>query len=470
MTEDLCYQTVSELSDQIASGDLSPVEVTRAYLERAEQLDSRLASIITLLPARALADARAAEEEIQQGRVRGPLHGIPFGVKDLLDTKGIRTTWGSSIFADRVPDRDSAVIEKLLGAGGVLMAKLSMAEFAGGSLRSNLVEHPHNPWKLDRTTSGSSSGSGAATAAALVGFSIGSETGGSIMGPSASCGVCGVRPTYGRVSRYGCMALAWSLDKLGPMARSAEDCGLVLDAIAGHDPRDPRSSKSVFRFRRDPGPMTGRKVGLVRHELDLIPEENRAVFDRALDVLQQAGVAFEDVELPDFPYSQVYNVTRNPEAGAFYKHLFNDKRIEGQYDRARRADFLAGSMLPASDYVTAQRIRQMMVNAADELLAPFSAIIAPSRGRGAGLIDGAQTPRTTPTEQSEPPRRGAVMTRMANLTGLPGISIPCGFDGEEMPLGLHITARAWDEQSALDIAMAFQRETDFHRRRPGLRE
>ena len=467
MSEGLCYQTVSELSGQIASGELSPVEVTRAYLERAEQLDSRLASIITLLPERALADARAAEEEIQQGRVRGPLHGIPFGVKDLLDTEGIPTTWGSSIFADRVPNRDAAVIEKLLGAGGVLMAKLSMAEFAGGSLRSNLVEHPHNPWKLDRTTSGSSSGSGAATAAALVGFSIGSETGGSIMGPSASCGVCGVRPTYGRVSRYGCMALAWSLDKLGPMARSAEDCGLVLDAIAGHDPRDPRSSKSVFRFRRDPGPMTGRKVGLVRHEFDLIPEENRAVFDRTLEVLRQTGVVFEDVELPDFPYGEVYNVTRNPEAGALYKHLFNDKRIEGQYDRARRADFLAGSMLPASDYVTAQRIRQMMVNATNELLAPYSAIIAPSRGRGAGLIDAPPTPPTTP---SEPPRRGAAMTRMANLTGLPGISIPCGFDGEEMPLGLHITAQAWDEQSAFDIAMAFQRETDFHRRRPGLRE
>ncbi len=466
MSEDLCYQTVSELSGQIASGALSPVEVTEAYLERAQELDSKLASIITLLPDRALADARAAEEEIQQGRLRGPLHGIPFGLKDLLDTKGIRTTWASSIFADRVPTRDSAVVEKLLGAGGVLMAKLSMAEFAGGSLRSNLVDHPHNPWKLDRTTSGSSSGSGAATAAALVGFSIGSETGGSIMGPSSSCGVCGVRPTYGRVSRYGCMALAWSLDKLGPMARSAEDCGLVLDAIAGHDPRDPRSSEAVFRFRRDPGAMTGRKVGLVRHEFDLVPEENRAVFDRALEVLEQAGVAFEDVELPDFPYGEVYNVTRNPEAGAFYKHLFNDKRIEGQFDRARRADFLAGSMLPASDYVTAQRIRQMMVNATNELLAPYSAIIAPSRGRGAGLIDGPPTPPPTP---SEPPRRGAAMTRMANLTGLPGISIPCGFDVEEMPLGLHITARAWDEQSALDVAMAFQRDTDFHRRRPTLR-
>src|SRR3954470_7521502 len=210
MSEDLCYQNIVELSKQIAAKKLSPVELTQAYLERAESLNDKLKTVITLTREQALARAAEAEKEIRSGRVRGPLHGIPYGLKDLFDTKGIRTTWGSIIFKDRVPDRDATCVEKLNNAGGILIAKLTMSEFAGGSTRSNLVPFPHNPWKLDRTTSGSSSGSGASTAAGMVGFALGTETGGSIVGPAASNGVCGMRPTYGRVSRFGCMTLAWS--------------------------------------------------------------------------------------------------------------------------------------------------------------------------------------------------------------------------------------------------------------------
>ncbi len=474
MPEDLCYQTIGELSKQIAAKKLSPVELTQAYLERAESVGDQLKTVITLARDHAMARAREAEKEIKGGKLRGPLHGIPYGLKDLFDTKGIRTTWGSIIFKDRVPDRDATCVDKLNSAGGILIAKLTMSEFAGGSTRSNLVPFPHNPWKLDRTTSGSSSGSGASTAAGMVGFALGTETGGSIVGPASSNGVSGMRPTYGRVSRYGCMTLAWSLDKIGPLARSASDVGIILEAIAGPDPKDPTAGSSAFRFRQDPGKVSGKKIGIVRHEFDLASTANQAVFNNALDVLKQAGYVFEDVTLPDYPYAEVYNLISNVEGGTFFKSAFNDKRIEGMYDSARRADWLAASMLPASDYLTAQRIRSMITSDSDAIVSKYTAIIAPTSASGAGLIEPAANPNPNPAARGGGGRgadRGpaAALTRVGNIAGLPGISIPCGFDNEGLPLALHIVSRAWDEQSALDVAVTFQKETDFHRRRPTFR-
>lgn len=471
-TEDLCYQTVSELSKQIAAKKLSPVELTQAYLERAESVNEKLKTVITLTREQALSRAAAAEKEIRGGKLRGPLHGIPYGLKDLFDTKGIKTTWGSIIFKDRVPDRDATCVEKLNNAGAILLAKLTMSEFAGGSTRSNLVPFPHNPWKLDRTTSGSSSGPGAATAAGMVGFAIGTETGGSIVGPSAANGISGMRPTYGRVSRYGCMTLAWSLDKVGPLARSATDIGMILEVIAGADPKDPTASSNTFKFRPDPGKVTGKKIGIVRHEFDLAPPANQAVFSKALEVLKQAGFVLEDVSLPDRPYAEVYNLISNTEGGTFFKSAFNDKRIEGMYDTARRADWLAASMLPASDYLTAQRIRAMITSESDELVAKYTAIVAPTSETGAGLIEPPANPASTTGQRgSRGANRGpaAALTRIGNLAGLPGVSIPCGFDPEGLPLALHIVSKAWDEQSILDVAMTFQKETDFHRKRPAFR-
>jgi aspartyl-tRNA(Asn)/glutamyl-tRNA(Gln) amidotransferase subunit A len=472
MSEELCYQTIGELSRQIASRKLSPVELTQAYLERAESVNDKLKTVITLTREHALARAAQAEKEIKAGKPRGPLHGIPYGLKDLFDTRGIKTTWGSIIFKDRVPDRDATCVEKLNNAGAILIAKLTMSEFAGGSTRSNLVPFPHNPWKLDRTTSGSSSGSGASTAAAMVGFALGTETGGSIIGPSGANGVSGMRPTYGRVSRFGCMTLAWSLDKIGPLARSAADAGMILEAIAGADAKDPTSHPGTFKFRAEPGKIAGRKLGIVRHEFELASAANQAIFAKALDVWKQAGFVLEDVTLPDRPYAEVYNLISNTEGGTFFKPLFNDKRIEGMYDGARRADWLAASMLPASDYLTAQRIRAMITADSDELVSRYAALVAPTSASGAGLIEPSANPN--PAGQRGANRgaaRGpaAALTRIGNLAGLPGISIPCGFDAESLPLGLHIMSRAWDEQAAFDVAMVFQKETDFHRRRPAFR-
>src|SRR5215468_10138932 len=391
LSEDLCYQTISELSKQIAAKKLSPVELTHAYLERADAVNDKLKTVITLTRQQALSRASVAEKEIKAGKIRGPLHGIPYGLKDLFDTRGVKTTWGSIIFKDRVPDRDATCVEKLDKAGAILLAKLTMSEFAGGSTRSNLVPFPHNPWKLDRTTSGSSSGSGASTAAGMVGFALGTETGGSIVGPSAANGISGMRPTYGRVSRFGCMTLAWSLDKIGPLARSATDVGMILEAIAGPDPKDPTAG-SAFKFRPDPGKVAGRKLGIVRHEFDLAPAANQAVFEKALDVLKQAGFVLENVTVPDRPYAEVYNLISNTEGGTFFKSVFNDKRIEGMYDEARRADWMAASMLPASDYLTGQRIRAMITAESDEIVAKYSAIIAPTSETGAGLIEPPANP------------------------------------------------------------------------------
>jgi aspartyl-tRNA(Asn)/glutamyl-tRNA(Gln) amidotransferase subunit A len=336
-----------------------------------------------------------------------------------------------------------------------------MAEFAGGGQKTSLLEHTRNPWKLDRTTSGSSSGSAGATAAGMVVFAIGSETGGSIVSPSASCGVCGMRPTYGRVSRYGCMTLAWSLDKIGPLARSAVDVGTVLEAIAGHDPNDPTSGTSVFKFRPDPGRVRGRKIGVHRSEFQLRSAHNAAVFTKALDVLKQAGFELEDFQLPERPYGECYNMHTYSEARTYFKDLYDDKRIAGMYNNMRRDDWMATSLLPASDYVHASRVRQFIRMEADELLAKYTAVLAPTSGNGAGRI----SDQTLATVRTGPPR----VNSMAQLVGVPGISVPCGFDEDGMPLGLHITAKAWDEQSALDVAMAFQKETDWHTRRPTFR-
>ncbi|MGH9318387.1 MAG: amidase [Vicinamibacteria bacterium] len=445
--EDLCYQTVDELSSRIASREISPVELTRAYLERAEELNPRVNAVLTFLSEQAIARARTLESETS----RGPLHGIPCGVKDLLDTAGTRTTWGSGIFAERVPDRDAEVVSKLDEAGAVLIAKLHMSEFAGGATRSRRFDHPHNPWKLDRVTSGSSSGSGAATAAAQVAFAIGSETGGSIISPSAACGITGLRPTYGRVSRKGAMPLAWSLDKLGPMARSAVDCGIVLEAIA----------ERPFAFRREGGAMTGRRAAVVSYELELASEANRRIFEEAIEGLRRMGLATSDADLPDYPYREIYNVTSNGEAGTFFKPLFDDGRIAEMYSANRRADWMAASMMPASDYIRAQRIRAALTRDADALLGRVGLLVAATVPAGARPIAEEDAPPVPGT------REGKLM-RFANLAGLPGVSIPCGFDADGLPLALHIVGPAWEEQSILDVAMAFQRETDFHRRRPGL--
>ena len=293
------------------------------------------------------------------------------------------------------------------------------------------------------------------------------------MGPSGANGVSGMRPTYGRVSRRGVMALAWSLDKAGPIARSAQDLGLVLQVIAGPDALDRTSGRnSAFEFWREPGPIEGKKIGVVRAEFEgNTPAANQIVFTRALAVLRDAGYVLEEVVLPDYPYGQVYSVTSQTEAGANFKHLYDDKRIAGFWSADRRADWMAATLMPASDYIRAQRIRGLIKRDADAITSQYTAIVAPTGPTGSGPINPPARSATPAPAAPEAAERGAErkLNTMGNLAGLPSVSVPCGFDADGMPLGLHIAARSWDDQSALDVAMVFQNLTGFHRMRPAFR-
>ena len=484
MQEAVHFLTVRELADLLASGAITSVELTRAYLDRAEELDvppfelpseprtdhdGKLATMVTIAREHAMESAERADAELRAGRRRSILHGIPYGVKDLLDTDGVRTTWGSGIFRDRVPQRNAAVIDRLEEAGAVLMAKMSLGEFAGGNTSSAL-----NPWKLDRTSFGSSSGTVAGAVAGLIGFGIGTETGGSIVYPASSVGATGLRPTFGRVSRFGCMALSWSLDKIGPVGRSAEDCGHVLEQIVAHDPRDNSSVDRPFSFRADPGSMRGRRLGVHRPEFELSQSENtRRVFQEALDAFEQMGVIVEDIALPDsYPTGALFSSIVTVESGTNFQQLFEDGRAAGMFsfNADRAAGWMAGRMMPASDYLTAQRIRSQLVREADELVSRYDAVIAPTWPNGAALREVENGWPVPARNEWEPPNdldsATPRLNGIANLVGQPGLAVPCGFDEDGMPLSLQIVGSAFDDQAVLDFGMAFQRETDWHLRRP----
>ena len=479
MADDLWFLSVREQAALIAARTLSSVELTRAYIDRIERLDrppfalpaapqdrpgDKLATVTTFVRDGALAAAARADDEIRQAGPRSPLHGIPFGVKDLLDTNGVRTTWGSRVFADRVPARDAAVVERLHAAGAVLLGKMTTAEFAGGSTSTAL-----NPWKLDRSTQGSSSGTVAGVVAGFIGFGIGTETGGSIVFPAAAVGATGLRPTYGRVSRFGCMPLAWSLDKIGPVARTAFDCGLVLEVIAGRDRRDPGTAeRAAFQFRREPARLSGMRIGVHQREFDVAPEPNRRVFAAALDTLRTEGAVLEDISLPERPYAEVFSHIVSVESAAAFRDIFENARIDAMfpYNWSRRADWMAASMAPAFDYVKAQWIRQVIVNDADALMARHDLAVCPTFPTGSPSREAPTTPPIPPSPDRSAAPDIPRLNWMANLSGLPGMSIPCGFDDDGMPLALHVVGRPWQEQRVLDAAVAFQRATSWHEQRP----
>ena len=483
MQESLFFLTVRGLSEQLSSGVISSVELTEAYLNRADELDvppfelpneprsdheGKLATMVTIAREQALEAAEQADREFAAGQRRSILHGIPYGVKDLLDTTGVRTTWGSRIFMDRVPDRNATVIEKLQDSGAVLMAKMSLGEFAGGNTSTAL-----NPWKLDRTSFGSSSGTVAAAVAGLIGFGIGTETGGSIVFPASAVGASGLRPTFGRVSRFGCMALSWSLDKIGPVGRCAEDCGLILEQIAGRDERDNSTVDRTFSFRSDPGEMRGRRLGVHRAEFELSQSETtRRVFQEALDVFERMGVIIEDITLPVRPTGALFTTIVTVESGTNFAALFEDGSVDQMFsfNEDRRAGWMAGRMMPAADYLTAQRIRNQLTREADEIVGRYDAVIAPTWPNGAALREVSEGWPIPARNEWEPPGDSDIriprLNSIANLVGHPGLAIPCGFDEDGLPLSLQIVGSAWGEQRILDLGMAFQAETDWHLRRP----
>lgn len=508
LSDDLLYMTVEELGAQIRARKVSPVELTKSYLARLEKFGARLGAVATLTPELALEQARQAEKEIAAGRYRGPLHGIPYGAKDLLATRGIPTTWGAPPFRDQVFDFDATVIRRLRDAGAVLVAKLAMIELAGGGGYSSAAASlqgpsrcPHNP---GHWAGGSSSGPGAAVPSALVGFAIGSETLGSIITPSSFSGVSGLRPTYGRVSRHGAMALSWTMDKLGPMCRSAADCGLVLAAIAGKDPADASALDGDFHHRPAGAAVTraakrlahrlaGKRIGVLRPDFDQQGDlEVDEAFAGALDVLRRLGADLRETELSDFPYGAVAVTLYTAEAASIFRPFIESGKVQELLDEYQKSGLVAALSLAATDYLDACRIRSQILVELDKVFEQFDVLVAPSTRFVAPPIDAdLSAPRSTSSAPAVAPSRrpggpqpetstkatesSAKADRVpetrnilaaSNLAGLPALSVPCGFTAANLPVGIQFVADALREDLCIELAGAFQSVTDWHRRRP----
>ena len=458
----LYHLTVREAGDLIRRRQLSPVELTRAFLERIQAVDGRLKTYVTLLAESAMAEAQAAEGEIARGGYRGPLHGIPVALKDLYDTKGVRTTAQSKVLEHRVPAEDATTTARLRGAGAVLLGKLALHEFALGGPQTSIFEQARNPWDLERVTGGSSSGSGAAVAAGLCMASLGSDTGGSIRAPASLCGIVGLKPTYGLVSRYGVVPLSWSLDHCGPMTWTVEDAALVLQTIAGPDPKDPTTSAAPLpdytqALRED---VRGLRIGVPRHYFleprNGVEPETAAAVEQALKDLEGLGARVEEVTVPSLEYAWVANsVILLAEAAAYHRRNLQARPREfGDIVRVR---FFMGALLSGVDYVQAQRARSRVRRELAEVLRRVDVLAAPTQPKPAARFQGFDPFAIGLTPS---------FTSPFNLAGVPAISVPCGFSGEGLPIGLQIAVRPFDEPTVLRVAHTYERHAGWYRRRP----
>lgn len=457
--EDIAYATVAQLSRWIEARKLTSERLTRIYIDRIKRHDGKLRSVITLTEEHALAQARQADREIAAGKYRGPLHGIPYGVKDLLDTAGIRTTWGAEPFRERVPASDSAVVARLNAAGAVLVAKLSL-----GALALNDIwfgGQTMNPWLLEEGASGSSAGPGAATAAALVAFSVGSETGGSIVSPSMRCGVTGLRPTYGRVPRTGAMTLCWSLDKLGPMTRSVEDAMLVLDAISGLDAGDAASVPARLDFDAGAG-VRGLKVGYFPNWMNEAPATD--VDRAALERMQKLGMTAVPVALPDWPY-QSLNTVLFAEAAAAFEEITLDGRIDQLREQVPDAWpnlFRESRFLSAVDFVQADRLRRKVALEMARILREVDLLLVPS------LRDEMLTISNFTGHPSLTLRTGFVRVGQARSDWAPNPArpLPTFTPPRRVPHGVTLIGRLFDEGTIARAGMALEKDAGVAGERP----
>ena len=478
LSEDILYLSAGELGRRIRRGEFSPVELTESYLHRLETLGPKLGAAITVTRELGLEQARQAEKDLSAGNWRGPLHGVPFGAKDLLAARGIPCTWGAPPYKDQVFDFDATVIRKLREAGAVLIAKLAMIELAGGGGYSNgkaSLVPTFNPWDTTRWAGGSSSGSGAATAAALVGFAIGSETWGSILTPSSFCGVSGLRPTYGRVSRHGAMALSWTMDKLGPMCRSAEDCGLVLEAIAGHDPEDPGSADAPFKYLAGEtwlhGPhigavktdapvgalLRGLRIGWIKEDFEKNGQpEVEPLYAAALEVLRGLGAEVREVNLPDFPYGTIASQVISAEGATCFADLIRSGRVNELVDERQAKGLSGGLDVKAADYLRAMQIRRLIQQAMAKVYNEADLLVSPSLLFVSNPMD---------ADLNTVFRGGSGIGAAGNLCGLPGLGVNMGFVNG-LPVGLTFVGRPFDEATVLRAGRAYQQATDWHTRRP----
>ena len=467
MDSELYYLSAGQLSRLIRDRKVSPVEVVEAHLARIDALEPQLNSFITLVPERALAAARQAEQEIGSGRYRGPLHGVPLALKDLYYVKGIRNTSGSRLYDDFVPDYDCTIAARFREAGGILLGKLNLHQFAYGPTGENPdYGHMHNPWNPERMAGGSSGGSGSAAASGQCTLTMGSDTGGSVRIPAALCGLAGLKPTYGRLSRYGLTPLSWCLDHPGPMTRTVEDCALVMNAVAGYDPKDPASADVpvpdyAAALTRD---IVGLRVGVPREyfEYPLDPQVEAAT-RKAIDTLRELGASVTEVSWPMYRYAMaISNTILMAEATAYHSKVI---RASGpQLDPMVRIRLEAGAFISAADYVQAQRARSLFIRESRELL------------EGVDLLVGPTEPITAPTIGDARVQIGDTVvgaiaaltqyTRPFNLNGFPAITVPCGFSGDGLPIGLQLAGRPFDEETVLRAAHAYEQATEWHLQRP----
>ena len=462
-TIDLCYLTIAEAAAGVRSKKFSPVELTKTCLERIDAIDGKLHCFITLTADRALEQARRLEQELYSSNDRGPLHGIPVALKDLYATKGIRTTCHSAVLEGWVPDHDATATIKLAEAGTVLLGKLGMHEFAfGGPSTDAPFPAVRNPWNTAHVTGGSSSGSGAALAAGFCYGALGSDTGGSIRNPAAHCGIVGIKPTYGRVSRYGVVPLSWSLDHAGPMARTVEDCAIMLQALSGYDPKDPASLNAAvpdYSAGLRQG-IRGLRVGVPRanwfDENLGVARETESVYDAALKTLQELGAEIIHIDGKPFSLARKANQTiLIAEAYAYHEKTYQE--APQKFGSSVRRRMLEGAFLSAADYITAQRARSALNR---QMLANFARVDVFATPTVARPPDAFAT--LDPNEQNLRPS----FTNPFNLAGLPTISVPCGFTEGRLPAGLQIAAPPFDEATCFRVAYAYEQATDWHTRRP----
>lgn len=457
--DSLFFSTIPQLARRLRAGKISSLELTRRYLDRLRRLGPRYHALAELTESRALAAAGKADQKLRRGRAPSLLTGIPYGAKDLLAATGAPTRWGAPPYRDQVFDYDATVIERLDAAGAVLVGKLAMVELAGGGgyeyANASLHGPGLNPWNPAHWSGGSSSGSASAVAAGLVPYALGSETWGSIMCPSSFCGITGLRPTWGRVSRHGAMELAWTMDKIGPMAHTAEDCGLVLEAIAGRDPHDLTTTGAGFVFQRRirEQPLT---VGVLPSDFEDIPEMGKA-FETALRVLRRSGVRLKETRLPEHPYGEVAVTLLDGEQAAAHEEFIKSDRLDELVDDHQKKGLRDSLAKTAAAHVRAEKVREQMTSDVLALFDKFDALVSPSYMFEANRIEQGL---------SAWPRRRGNYSVLGALCGLPALSVPMGFGAQGLPLGLCFTGDLFEENTILQLGMRFQRETGWHALRP----
>jgi aspartyl-tRNA(Asn)/glutamyl-tRNA(Gln) amidotransferase subunit A len=463
------FSGIRDLRARLDAREFSAAELAEAFARRLEQLGPLHNALALSLREPAIKAAKEVDKDLKRGRTRGPLQGIPFGAKDLLSFAGHRTTWGARPYAAQVFDYSATAIVKLAGVGAVLTGKLATVELAGaGGYRypaASLTGPCLNPWDRTRWSGGSSSGPAAAVAAGLVPFALATETVGSIITPAAYCGVTALRPTYGLVSRHGAMTRAWTLDKVGPMARSAEDCGLILQVIAGKDGDDPGSAgKSFYYTPQYARPLKDLRIGYSPVDISQrAAPAARPAFEAALAALRESGAQLVETKLPDYPYGPVLAAIVAAEQGSIFEPLVTSGKVEELADRAQIAGLKTSLEIAAKDYLKAMRIRRLIQRDLADLFANVDALVSPARLAPAPPVSDPVSPPARPQDGVDP-GFGALI-QAGNLAGLPALALPCGFAGR-LPVALQLVGAPYSENTLLAIGRDYQTRTDWHKQRP----